>query len=120
WPWWIVVLFALIVAETVLAFAIYKRGRWTTGLAVINTVLAVLFASWALTLLGRGQLVNPEFLDFVVQAGGEGFAAGDEKSAGQGGIFGILAAITGLCLVFFPAWDITDGWIKTRRAQRGQ
>ncbi|MGM7669004.1 permease prefix domain 1-containing protein [Microbacterium sp. A93] len=116
WPGWITVLFALIVAEVLLAVAIYARGRWTTGLAVINTALAVLFASWALTLLGRGELVNPEFLDFVVRAGGEGFAQGQEASAEQGGVFGILAAITGICLVFFPAWDIIDGWRKARRA----
>lgn len=117
WPGWITMLFALIVAEVLLAVAIYARGRWTTAFAVINTALAVLFASWALTLLGRGELVNPEFLDFVVQAGGEGFAKGQETSAEQGGVFGILAAITGLCLVFFPAWDIVDGWLKTRRAR---
>lgn len=117
WPWWITALFVLIVAEVLLAVAIYAHGRWTTAFAVINTVLAVLFASWALTLLGRGELVNPEFLDFVVQAGGEGFAQGDAKSAEQGGVFGILAAITGLMLVFFPAWDIIDGWLKTRRAR---
>lgn len=116
WPGWITVLFALIVVEVLLSIAIYARGRWTTAFAVINTVLAVLFASWALTLLGRGELVNPEFLDFVVQAGGEGFARGQEASAEQGGVFGILAAVTGICLVLFPAWDITDGWLKTRRA----
>jgi len=117
WPWWITGLFVLIVAEVLLAVGIYARGRWTTGFAVINTALAVLFASWALTLLGRGELVNPEFLDFVVQAGGEGFARGELASAQQGGVFGILAAITGVCLVLFPAWDITDGWLKTRRAK---
>ena len=31
---------------------IYARRRWTTASAVLNTALAVVFLSWALTLLG--------------------------------------------------------------------
>jgi hypothetical protein len=106
WPWGIAVLFALIVAEVLLAIAIYARGRWTTALAVVNTVLAVAFLSWALTLLVRGDLINPAFIEFV----------GGDVTAEAWRIVGI---VTGFCIVAFPIWDIVDGWIKTARAERG-
>ncbi|MDP3950029.1 permease prefix domain 1-containing protein [Microbacterium sp.] len=118
WPWGITILFALIVAEVLLAVAIYASGRWNMLFAWINTALAIAFAVWALTLLARGELINPAFLDFVVSAGGEGFARGDAGTAEQGGLFRVLAVVTGVCLVAFPVWDIIDGWLKTYRARR--
>lgn len=105
WPWSVGILFALIVAEVLLAIAVYARGRWTTALAVINTALAVAFLAWALTLLVRGDLVNPEFVQFV---------AGDVTDE----TWRILGIVTGVCIVAFPIWDIVDGWIKTARASR--
>jgi len=105
WPWGITVLFALIVAEILLAIAVYARGRWTTTLAVVNTVLAVSFLSWALTLLVRGDLVNPEFLQFV---------AGDVDADA----LRVVGVVTGFCIVAFPVWDIVDGWLKAARANR--
>ncbi|MFJ4173306.1 permease prefix domain 1-containing protein [Microbacterium sp. NPDC089696] len=107
WPWGITVLFALIAAETLLTIAVYARGRWTVGLAVVNTVLALAFSAWALVLLVRGELVNPAFLEFT--------ARGDVV---EPDVLNILAIITGFCLVAFPLWDIVDGWIKTARASR--
>ncbi|MFJ4224205.1 permease prefix domain 1-containing protein [Microbacterium sp. NPDC089695] len=107
WPWGVTMLFVLIAAETLLAIAVYARGRWTVGLAVVNTVLAVAFAVWALILLVRGELVNPAFLEFV-------FADGIVEDD----VLRILAIVTGFCLVAFPLWDIVDGWIKTARASR--
>ncbi|GAB3600110.1 permease prefix domain 1-containing protein [Microbacterium tumbae] len=117
WPWGIAGLFALMGAEGALAFFVYGRGRWTHPLAAVNTVLAVVFAALAVTLLATGQLVNPEFLSFVADAGGEGFAAGDAEAAGQGGILRILAVIVGAGIVGFGAWDAVDGWRKARRAR---
>lgn len=105
WPWGITVLFALILAEILLAIAVYARGRWTTALAVVNTVLAVSFLSWALTLFVRGDLVNPEFLQFV---------AGDVDADA----LRVVGVVTGFCIVAFPVWDIVDGWLKTARANR--
>lgn len=118
WPWGITILFALIVAEVLLAVAIYAHGRWNTLFAWINTALAVAFAVWSLTLLVRGELINPAFLDFVVTAGGEGLSRGNAGAAEQGGVFRILAVLTGFCMALFPVWDIIDGWLKTRRAGR--
>lgn len=108
WPWGITVLLVLIAAETLLAVAVYARRRWTVALAVVNTVLAVAFAVWSLTLLVRGELINPEFLSFAFAVNGV-----------QDDTIRTLGIITGAALVAFPVWDIIDGWLKTARARRG-
>lgn len=114
-PWTWGVLLAFIAAEVVFAMVLYRRRGWTTPLAVVNTVLAVAFAAASLTLLVRGELVNPAFLDFVADAGGDGFTRGQQASAGQGGAFGIVGAILGFGVLAFSAWDIADGWRTLRR-----
>lgn len=108
WPWGVGFLFALIAAEALLAVVVYAQRRWTFGAAVVNTVLAVVFAAWSLTLLVQGELLNPEFLRFVFTDNGV-----DAET------LRILAVVTGFGLVAFPVWDIVDGWIKTARARRG-
>lgn len=107
WPWGITILLALFVAEALLTVVVYRMGRWTIGAAVVNTLLAVIFAVWSLTLLARGELLNPEFLSHVFTDN----AVTDETMR-------ILAVVTGSCIVAFPVWDIVDGWIKTLRARR--
>jgi hypothetical protein len=109
------VLFGFILLEIAFAVALYRRRRWTRILAVINTVLAVAFAAATLTLLARGELVNPALLSFIAEAGGDGFARGQRAAAGQGGVFGILGVLVGFGLVAVSAWDIVDGWLKLRR-----
>lgn len=115
WPWWITGLFVLLAAEAGLAIAIYASGRWNSAFAVVNTVLAVVFVGAALTLLSRGELVNPEFIDLVVREGGDGLAAAD---GGASGVLHILAVLTGFGIVAGSAWDIIDGWRKAARAKR--
>ncbi|MDN5687444.1 MAG: permease prefix domain 1-containing protein [Brachybacterium sp.] len=104
WPWALLGLFVLIAAEVGLAAMLSLRGRWTVPFAVLNTALAVLFLSWALTLLGNGLLVNPVFLDVVLR---------------DNGVTPETMRIVGILLVFsivgFSVWDIIDGWVKTRR-----
>ncbi|WP_300265219.1 permease prefix domain 1-containing protein [Microbacterium sp.] len=117
WPWWITAALILIALEAALAVAVYAGRGWRPSLAVLNTVLAVVFAAGAVYLLVTGQLINPEFLAFIVDAGGDGFAAGDAEAAGEGGIFRILAVLTGAFIVGIAVWDTVDGWLKTRRAQ---
>lgn len=107
WPWGIGFLFALIAAEALLAVVVYARRRWTFGAAVVNTLLAVVFAAWSLTLLVQGELLNPEFLRFVFTDNGV-----DAET------LRILGVVTGFGLIAFPVWDIIDGWIKTARARR--
>lgn len=120
WQWWISLLFGLIVLEAVFAIVLFRRRRWTTALAVLNTVLALAFAAWVLIPLLRGELVNPEFLAFVADAGGDGFAVGDAGAADNGGIFRILGILVGSGVAAGVVWDIVDGWRKARRAGRAE
>lgn len=108
WPWGITFFLALFAAEALLAVVVYAQRRWTIGAAVVNTLLAAVFAAWSLTLLVRGELLNPEFLSYVFSDNG----VTDETMR-------VLTVITGFGLVAFPIWDIVDGWIKTVRARRG-
>lgn len=107
WPWGITVLFAFFVAAACLSAAVYRRRRWTFAFAAINSALAVAFAAWSLTLLVRGQLINPEFVSFVFTD--NGLKADTMRT---------LAIISGFGLVAFPLWGIIDGWIKAIRTRR--
>ena len=103
----------LIALEAVFAIVVFVKGRWSVGLAVANTVLALAFLAWALTLLLRGELVNPDFLSHVAAVGGVEFATGDAKAAGEGGTFRILA----VRLAFGVAigWDGTSSTAGSKR-----
>lgn len=107
WPTWILVLLALMALEAALAVAVVLRRRWTPSLATVNTVLAVLFVSTALTLLGRGQLLNPSVVEFALRSDGL-----DQSTLQVIGVIFVLAVIGG------AAWDIVDGWRKTARDGR--
>lgn len=116
WPWGAVAVFLLMAAEAAVAFLVYRRGRWTHALAIANTAIAGVFAAGTIVLLATGLLVNPEFLGFVAEAGGAGFAAGDAGAADEGGVFRILAVLAGAIVIGLAAWDVIDGWRKARRA----
>src|SRR5699024_8856683 len=107
WPWWLLGLITLIVAEVALAIVASARKRWTTGSAVINTGLAVVFLSWALMLLGRGRLLNPDFLDAVFLDTGVGPDT-----------MRILGIVLAFGIVGVSLWDIIDGWLRVRRGAR--
>lgn len=107
WPWAIAGLLALIGLEAVFAVVLYVRGGWNTALAVVNTALAVLFAGWALTLLGGGQLVNPAFVDFAFIGHGV-----------EPDVLRILVVLLAFGIVGSSAWDVIDGWLKRRRDAR--
>ena len=104
WPWTAAGLLALVGLEALFAVVLYMRGRWTTTLAVVNTVLAVLFAIWAMTLLVQERLVNPDFLQAV-------FLDHDV----QQDTLRTLAVLLGFGMVGSTAWDIIDGWLKKHR-----
>lgn len=107
WPWWIGGALVLIGVEAALAIAIFAGRGWRPVLAVLNTVLAVVFAAGTLFLLATGQLLNPEFLDFTLGR------ADVPSDVGR-----ILAVLLTVVIAGIAAWDAIDGWIKTRRAQR--
>jgi hypothetical protein len=106
WPWGIGAVVLLLAAEAAVAIAVYARGRWTAGLAWINTVLAVVFVSLALTALGRGVLFNPEFVQVVFSDNGVDADA-----------LTVLAVLTGVGIAAVGIGDAVDGWRKARRAR---
>jgi len=107
WPLWTAVLVAIVLGEAVHAVVLHARGRWSTGLAVMNTVLAVAFVSWALTLFGNGRLLNPELLELARTVGGIDAEA-----------MHTLGVILVLSILVIAVWDVIDGWVKTRRDAR--
>jgi hypothetical protein len=104
WPVLITVLFAVIALEAVQAVLLYRRRRWDTQLAVTNTVIAVVFVSWALTLLVGGGLVNPAFVQGVFVDNGV-----DAET------LRVLGLVLGFGIVGVSIWDVIDGWVKTHR-----
>jgi hypothetical protein len=104
WPVLITVLFAVIALEAVQAVLLYRRRRWDTQLAVTNTVIAVVFVSWALTLLVGGGLVNPAFVQGVFVDNGV-----DAET------LRVLGLVLGFGIVGVSIWDVIDGWFKTHR-----
>lgn len=105
WPWWIVGLFVLLAAEVVFAVVLYRARRWTPGLAVVNTLLALVFAVPVIWLLLTGQLVNPDFFP--------GNLPGVEPSHVRDVGIVLAFVIGGIAL-----WDIIDGILKTYRSGR--
>lgn len=106
WPWSMAGLLALIAAEAVLAIVVFVRGGWSRGLAVANTALGVLFASLTLTLLGRGQLANPDFVTLLTQR------------TGEPDLVRILGVIVAFSVVAIGVWDAVDSWRKAALAHR--
>jgi len=118
WPWWMTGLLVLMVAELVLAVAVWRAGRWTPALAVVNSILAVAFVVPAMYLLLSGSLVNPDFLAFVASENAAELAEANLGAAEQGGVLRVLSVILGVVIVGSGLWDIVDGWLKTARARR--
>ena len=106
WPWAMIGLLALVGLEIGFAIVLYMRRGWNTTLAVANTALSVIFFSWVMTLLARGELFSEQFLGLAVNNG-----LNDETLSTLAVVFGFGVAT--VCL-----WDIIDGWVKTRRATR--
>ena len=104
WPWWIAGLFVLMAAQSLLAFLVYRKGRWTFGFAVANAAIALAVALPALWLLAQGRLLNQQLLLTLVPE--------DGAEVNQ-----ILAIITGFGIATIAIWAITDGFLKARRAR---
>ncbi len=62
-------LLLVLAGQAVVAVAAYRRGRWSTGLAVAEVALDVAFAVPVLVLLWAGALFNPDFIDVLVDGG---------------------------------------------------
>lgn len=107
WPLWTLLLVAIVLAEMVHAIVLHARGRWSTGLAVANTVLALLFAGWALALFANDLLLSPELLQLARTVG--------DIDAQSMHTLGVILVVSILAVA---AWDVADGWLKTLRDRR--
>ena len=101
WPAWTVALLAIVAVDIVLTIVTYVRGRWTVGLAVVNTVTATLFAGAVVWLANADRLVNPAFLE-----------ASDGDSLTW--LSNAIIAVT----VVIAVWDIVDVWVKALPGRR--
>ena len=105
WPWAMFGLLGLVGLEIGFAIVLYVRRGWSTTLAIINTALSVLFFSWVITLLARGELFSEQLLGLAVNNG-----LNDDTLYTLAVVFGFGVAI--ICL-----WDTIDGWVKTYRVR---
>jgi len=105
WPWGLAGLLTLIALKIVVAIALYRRG-WNTMMVLVNTALNVVFFSWTLTLLIRGELFSAEFINLWSDSG-----VNTDSLHTLAVIFGF--GVAGICL-----WEIIDGWVKTYRANQ--
>lgn len=108
WPWWMAAVFVLFAMAIVVQAVVFVRGRWTTRIAIVNTALQVMGASWFLTLLGRGELFNPEMLEVLMVESG----VTSETLRVLAVVFGFF----GVCAI--AAGGIIDCWLKTARDAR--
>ncbi|WP_119697079.1 permease prefix domain 1-containing protein [Microbacterium halotolerans] len=108
WPWWMAAVFVLLAMVIGIQTAVFVRGRWTARIAIANTALQVLGASWFLTLLGRGELFNPEMLEVLMVESG----VTSETLRVLAVVFGFF----GVCAI--AAGGIIDCWLKTARDAR--
>lgn len=106
WPWWITGAFVLMAVEAALAIAVYASRGWRRSFAVLNTILAAVFAGGSLFLLIGGELLNPAFVAFS-------FGRADVPDQ----VGHILAVLLGVLIVGIAVWDSVDGWRRTRRAE---
>lgn len=118
WPVGMTVLLVLMIAEMLLALAVYRAHRWTPTAAVINTLLAIAFVVPAMYLLVSGELVNPGFVDFLAAEHATELATANAGAADQGGVLRVVGVILGVAIVGSGIWDIVDGWRKTVRAAK--
>lgn len=105
WPWAILRLLTIIALEVVFAIVLYIKS-WSIALAVWNTAITVVFFSWTISLLVRGDLFGPELLTLWTI-----------NNVTDDTLY-TLAVIFGCGVTLICGWGIVDGWIKTYRAGR--
>lgn len=106
WPWGVIYATLLLVLDAGLLVVVHLRGRWTTLLAMVRTVLTLAFTIPALLLLAQGRLINPEFFPTVIPTGGDTSGA----EVGQ-----IVAIVTGFMIAGIAVWSIIDTFRRARK-----
>ena len=102
WSFWLPYFIVVSILEIVFAVVVWRRGRWTYGLAAINAVLGAMFAIPAIWLWQNDLLLNPALVEAA--------------SAETGEWLGITGMVTAIVIVAAVAWDAIDAFLKARRA----
>jgi len=105
WSLWLPVLFGIAVLEIGFAILVYRVGRWTVPLAILNAVLATAAAVILVWLFTTNQVVDPRW-------------AAELKLTELVVPGGVLAIIGAFSAAGIAAWDIIDGAIKTWRHRK--
>jgi hypothetical protein len=97
-------LLLVLAGQAVVAVAAYRRGRWSTGLAVAEVALDLAFAVPVLVLLWAGSLFNPDFVDVLVEGGW----ANAERD---------LTVTTAIGVAVVLVWSVVEAVRRTARAK---
>ncbi len=107
WSGWIPWLLVVLAADAVVALLAYRRGRWSTGLALANVALDLAFAVPLLLLLRDGSLFNPAFVDVLVEGGW----ADAERDLNLSTAIGVVVVLV---------WSVVETLRTLRRARRAE
>jgi len=99
-PWLLLVL----VGQAVVAVLAHRHGRWSRGLAVANIALDLAFAVPVLLLVNTGSLLNPAFVDVLVEGGW----ADAERDLNLSTAIGVVVVLV---------WSVVETLRNLRRAQ---
>lgn len=105
WSFWIPYLIAMMVLSAAFAVLLYRTGRWTWTLVAVNAALSLAVVVPFAVLVGRGELLNPAFVDAL------GWQ--DVFAAGAPG-----AVASTIAIVAIMIWSIGDSIWRTIAADR--
>ena len=105
WSFWLPYFLIVTLLEIGFTIALYLRGRWTWGFAILKAVLGAAFAIPAVWLLQNDLLFNPALVSAIDAATGGTWLD----------VTGIVIAVTVVAVV---AWDAIDGFRKAYAASR--
>jgi hypothetical protein len=105
WSFWLPYLIALAILTAIFAVVLYRVGRWTWPLVVVNAALTVATIGPIVWLVATGAALNVAYLD---RLGWADFVAPGSPSA----------TVSSIALVGIGGWAIADSVIKTVQASR--
>jgi hypothetical protein len=105
WSFWLPYLIVIAVLTGVFAVVLYRVGRWTWPLVVVNAVLTIATLGPIAWLVWTGAALNEAYLD---RLGWADFVAAGSPSA----------TLTAVAFAGIGVWAIVDSVIKTVRANR--
>jgi hypothetical protein len=105
WSFWLPYLIALAVLTAIFAVVLYRVGRWTWPLVVVNAVITIATIGPIIWLVATGIALNEAYLD---RLGWTDFVAPGSPGA----------TVTAIALVAIAGWAIADSVIKTVQADR--